>query len=363
MDVILYANYFFGIKPKGIPSKVKLLKEHFEIQYEFENKNEIRSWEVVDILPDFVSQEQNLILKYGIQHPFEFLEFEDLKAYQLLSEMYPDKKWRKDESKLFKNPLSIAAGFTFFFIVLCIVGYFWIMPKLADGLTKVVPLNWEIELGSKLSESSIPKALENTTKSMMLDSFFKLMQVESKYPIQFHYIEDTIVNAFAMPGGNIVIYSGLFNKLNSYESLAGLIGHEFTHVEFKHSLKTIFRSMSSYIILAAIFGDLTGLAGIVLENANSIQNLSYSRAFEKEADANAIDLLLDRKISLVGMLDLFKVFMDEGKQGLTVPKFLSTHPITEDRIKFVESKMGTRESGDVEHKELKELYNRLKNKK
>lgn len=68
----IICELFFGIKPKGIPSKVKLLKEHFEIQYEFENKNEIRSWEVVDILPDFVSQEQNLILKYGIQHPFEF---------------------------------------------------------------------------------------------------------------------------------------------------------------------------------------------------------------------------------------------------------------------------------------------------
>ena len=132
-------------------------------------------------------------------------------------------------------------------------------------------------------------------------------------------------------------------------------------MEFKHSLKSVFRSVSSFIILAAFFGDLTGLAGIILENANSIQNLSYSRHFEKEADANAVRILLDRKIDLSGMLDLFNVFMTEGKKGLDVPKFLSTHPVTQDRIDYVKSQMSIAESDLVQYENLLQLFNRLKN--
>ena len=356
----LKAKYYVGIKPQPIEADVWLEPGQVHIGFSKNNFSESRYWELEKIKPDQDANDNKFILQYGDSHPFEFLEFEDPGAIQQFQLYYPHKKWKQSENAFTRNPLAVVSSIVGVFMLLCIAAYFLLVPNISDLLSKTVPVRWEVELGDKMAGGMIEESKEDKVKSMMLDSFFVMMDVPSKYPIKMHFINDSVVNAFAMPGGNIVIYKGLFDKIQTYESLAGLIGHEFTHVEFKHSLKTIFRSLSSYILLAALFGDLTGLAGIVVENANSIQNLSYSRKFEEEADANAVQILLDRKISLSGMLDLFKVFLNEGKKGLAVPKFLNTHPVTESRIEFVKSNMGQREGELVHYESLLRLFNRMK---
>lgn len=361
MNVVLKARYYSGIKPQALEAEVLLEASQIQIDYLKHDVHEKRYWELDKIKPDQDASDQKFILQYGTAHPFEYLEFEDPQAYVLFEQVYKHKKWRKTGNAFTRNPLAAVSGIVGFFLVICIAAYFLLVPNISDMLSKTVPVSWETELGQKMAAGLIHEEKEDKLKSAMLDTFFRILDIKSQYPIRFHFINDSIVNAFAMPGGNIVIYKGLFDKIHSYESLAGLIGHEYTHVEFKHSLKTIFRSVSSYIMLAAFFGDLTGLAGIIIENANTIQNLSYSRKFEEEADANAVQLLLDRKIGLTGMLDLFNVFLSEGKKGLAVPKFLNTHPVTEDRIKFIKTKMSTDERELIHYADLLSIFNRMKN--
>jgi Zn-dependent protease with chaperone function len=356
----LRANYYAGIRPIPINATVYLLNDKIEIRYNKEDENVHREWEIKKIEPDQNERDGKFILKYGTKHPFEFLEFENNEALNYLMQHYPQKKWQRPASLFTRNPVMSVVIIVGLFIVAILSSYFLLVPKVSDLVSKTVPVSWEVELGDKLGAGMISEQKKDVNKSRMLDSFFIMLDVRTEYPIRFHFINDSVINAFAMPGGNIVIYKGLFDKINSYESLAGLMGHEFTHVEFKHSLKTIFRSISSFIILAAFFGDLTGLAGIIAENANTIQNLSYSRDFEREADANAVTILLDRKISLSGMLDLFNVFLSESKAGESIPKFLNTHPVTDDRIQYIKSIMGEKESDVVHYANLLELFNRLK---
>ncbi len=353
----LQAHYYSGIMPKAQEVIVELNKEHFNIRLE----STVLRWEIHQIRPDTDNEDNKLILSYGKPKPTEFLEFLDPRALEILTQQYPAKPWVTSKNWLEKNPMGMMIAAMAGFILLIIISYKVFVPGISDLVSRSVPVEWEVELGSKLASGVIPFQKEDSVKSKMLDSFFLMMDIPSKYPVKLYFINDSVVNAFAMPGGNIVIYKGLFDKITSYESLAGLIGHEFTHVEYKHSLKSIFRTVSSFIILAAFFGDLTGLAGIILENANSIQNLSYSRHFEQEADANAVQILLDRKIGLSGMLDLFNVFLTEGKKGLDIPKFLSTHPVTQDRIDFVKSKMSSQESDLVHYENLLSLFKRMKN--
>lgn len=360
MSQQLQATYYAGIKPQAQQVIVWLEPGNFHIRFTENHVMEDRYWDVDKIKPDLDDRDQKFILRYGQVHPFEFLEFDDPDAEMHLKNAYPSKNWKQKENLFTRNPLMAVSTIIGFFLLIGIGAYFLLVPKISDVLASGVPVKWEVELGDKLSGGLINSNLEDKARSNMLDSFFIMLDIPSKYPIHFHYINDSIVNAFAMPGGNIVIHKGLMDKIKSYESLAGLIGHEFTHVEHKHSLKTIFRSMSSFILISAFLGDLTGLAGIILENANTIQNLSYSRVFEKEADANAVDLLLDRKIGLTGMLDLFHLFLDEEKPGAAIPKFLSTHPVTEDRIAYVKSRMSQKESDLVFYANLNDVFNRLK---
>ncbi|MEI2694209.1 MAG: M48 family metallopeptidase [Saprospiraceae bacterium] len=354
------AFYYSGIKPNPIPVEVSFEPDSFKFIIQKDNQVQSVEWPINQIKPDSNYSGTKLILSHGAKPPFEYLEFDSIEILDFLQSKYPFYKWIKKDDWINKHAIGLISGGIAILVIGILGLYFLIAPKVSDGLTKTIPIKWEVELGDKIFAQFMSANKENQLKSMQLDSFFKLMNVATEYPIRMHFSEDTIVNAFAIPGGHIVVYKGLINKLNNYESLAGLLGHEFTHVDKKHSLKTILRSASSYLILAAVFGDLTGLAGIILENANSIQNLSYSRKFEQEADQYAVSILLDRKIGLTGMLDLFKVFLSIGNKGLSVPAFLRTHPVTEDRIKYIESRMATSESETIEHQELKQLFLRLK---
>lgn len=354
------AFYYSGIKPNPLPVEVYFEPDSFKIMVHKDSQKQFVEWPIKQIKPDPNYSNFKLILSYGHKPPLDYLEFNSEEILDFLKNKYPYHIWIKKVDWINKHAFGLISGGIVILVLVLLSLYVFIAPKVADGLTKTIPIKWEVELGDKMYSQFMSANKEIQIKSMQLDSFFKLMNVDSEYPIRLHYLEDTIRNAFAVPGGHIVVYAGLMNKLTNYESLAGLLGHEYTHIAKKHSLKTILRSASSYLILAAVFGDLTGLAGIILENANSIQNLSYSRKFEHEADQDAVTILLDRKIGLTGMLDLFKVFLNIGNKGLAVPEFLSTHPVTEDRIKYIESRMAKNESETIEHQELKQLFLRLK---
>ncbi len=354
------AFYYSGIKPQPIAVEVLFELDSFKFIIHKDDQDQIIEWPISQIKPDLNHLDNKLILSFGDTKPYDYLEFQSGETLTYIQNKYPYHKWIQSDNWITKHAFGLIIGAVFIAIFAIIGLYFMLAPKLSDSLTKAIPVKWEVDLGDKMFKQFMTDGKENSLKSMQLDTFFKLMKIESDYPIRMHFSEDTILNAFAMPGGHIVVYKGLLDKISNYESLAGLLAHEFTHVEKKHSLKSILRSVSSYLILAAIFGDLTGLAGIILENANSIQNLSYSRQFEHEADQNAVTILLDRKISLTGMLDLFKVFLSIGTRGLAVPEFLSTHPITEERIKYIESQISKHESETIEHQELKQVFLRLK---
>lgn len=357
---ILQAFYYKGIKPVGRPVAVYLENDRFRIVPTMESQDEDRYWEVARIIPDESFEDKRLILSYGIEKPLEYLEFQQQDALQILISHYPGKIWEKQKSAASRNALGILVLGIAAAIAIAVVAYFILVPKIADKIARNVPMEWELDLGKQVAAGLVPDAKVDTLKSQMLDSFFKAMNIQTGYPVKLFFVRDSVVNAFAMPGGSIVLYEGLFDKMENYEALAGLIGHEFAHVEKRHSLRSLFRSLSGYMVLSLLFGDLTGIMGVLLENANSIQNLSYSRDFEREADARAVELLMERNIGLSGMQGLFQIFLDEGNKGLAVPEFMRTHPVTQDRIEYVKLKISETGSEPIHYEVLKSLFGRMK---
>jgi predicted Zn-dependent protease len=162
------------------------------------------------------------------------------------------------------------------------------------------------------------------------------MQIPSEYNVQIVVVKGDVLNAFALPGGHIVVYDKLLYNLDSYPQLAALLSHEFTHVENRHTIKTLFRQLGSKIFLSLIVGDATAVGGVVINNADQLKTLSYSRRLEKEADQNGVRLLAERKIDCGGFVRLFQILKKETDGAAETSEWISSHPNLDNRIRNIE---------------------------
>lgn len=220
-------------------------------------------------------------------------------------------------------------------LVLGLALYLWLIPYLAGKAAEAIPVSYEQELGDKLYRSLIAEYKVEPEKTKLANEFFKQMKVPTAYDIRITVVKDDQLNAFAMPGGNIVVYDKLIREMKGPEELAALLAHEFSHVQLRHTTKTMFRSMGTYVMLSLVFGDLTGVGGVMLENAHSLKNLQYSRSLEKEADLNGLELLHARHINGNGYVNLFNTLKKEN--GLAPSEWMSSHPDLDNRINYIKS--------------------------
>ncbi len=172
-------------------------------------------------------------------------------------------------------------------------------------------------------------------------------------------IESEEINAFALPGGKIFVYSEIIKNLNTYEEFAALLGHEISHVSNQHSLKSICRTTASSLLIVCLFGDASGISSGILQQADQFKQLDYSRELETQADDKGYELMLQNKISPKGMLDLLNLLKEESKDMPDFMKYLSSHPETIERIKNIESKKDVSTRFD-ENQELKSLFEKMK---
>lgn len=153
----------------------------------------------------------------------------------------------------------------------------------------------------------------------------------SKYTYEFHVVEDDTLNAFAIPGGIVVVHTGLIKATQRPEELAGVLAHEVQHVEQRHSVQGMVKNLGLRAVWAWVTGDLGGtLAG---QAALQLTSLKFSRDAETEADEKGFDALLKQGIDPGGMPDFFKTMSEKAADAPVA--FLSTHPLSESRRKLL----------------------------
>ncbi|HYC48469.1 MAG TPA: M48 family metallopeptidase [Burkholderiales bacterium] len=154
-----------------------------------------------------------------------------------------------------------------------------------------------------------------------------------------HVIQDNQLNAWAMPGGKMVVYSGLIEKLRlTDDELAAIMGHEIAHSLREHARERVSREMATGLgvgIVGAVLGlGETGqqLAGAV---ANVTFNLPHSRSHEIEADRIGVELAARAGFNPHAAVSLWqKMLQASGSSG---PQFLSTHPSPENRLQDLQT--------------------------
>jgi Zn-dependent protease with chaperone function len=253
-------------------------------------------------------------------------------------------------------PLLKLLLFVFAFLLLA---YFLLVPWIASALAGRFPLSYEKSIGDRTFNAMKADFVVDEKKTAYINDFFSQMNVPSKYDVEIVVVKGDMVNAFALPGGHIVVYDKLLNQLESYPELAALLSHEFTHVENRHTVKTLFRQLGSKIFLSLIIGDATAVGGVIINNADDLKSLSYSRALETEADENGARLLADRKIDCGGFVRLFQVLKKEvaGKQP---SEWISSHPNLDKRIEKIEENPFCKNSSFQVDSTLHTLFLRLK---
>ena len=143
---------------------------------------------------------------------------------------------------------------------------------------------------------------------------------------------DTVVNAFCLPGGTMYFYTGIIKLLDNEAQFAGVMAHEMVHADRRHSTDQLTVTYGIDILLSIALGnDPAAIAQIAADLAAGLSTLAFSRADEYEADEYAVRYLYPTEEDAASLGDFFVKI--EGQPA--PPTFLSTHPSPEDRLQKI----------------------------
>ena len=238
--------------------------------------------------------------------------------------------------KLVRAGMKIHLMIALFIMGAVVGGYIYVIPWVAERSVFLIPETFDDYLGNTFIADYFIENKIDEEKTAFLANFAAELELNNTNPLNFMVVNSSMVNAFALPDGTIILFTGLLQKMESYEELAGLIGHEVMHVNKRHSIKMMSRNLAGYLFLSAVFSDVNGIMAVIADNAHNLQSLSYSREFEREADEGGTLLMIKNNIDPNGMIQLFKRLQNEENSLTTLPEFLSSHPFTSERIRDIE---------------------------
>lgn len=213
---------------------------------------------------------------------------------------------------------------------------FVIIPALAGQLATMLPVEREVALGNTVmrhlekflgSESAGDLACNSAEGDQALQKMAARLsdQIDSPYDLRIRVLNHPMVNAFAVPGGNIVLFDGLIKDATSPEMVAGVLAHEFGHVVHRDSTRLMLQTAGSAGILGMLLGDFAGGAAVLLVSDQLI-TASYQQEAESNADAFAHDTLRRARLPSGPMGEFFLRMKEQGGDVSGVLSHLVSHP-------------------------------------
>jgi predicted Zn-dependent protease len=289
------------------------------------------------------------------QHPSQpdwFISTSDLSIAKVLSEHASDLRGQLATAanrRATSSRLLVLTAVLFGGLLLCLVVLLALKSTLAGLAVDQIPLAWEQKLGDavfesvktqgKIVEDAAYVAQMNAVTSRLLATITNV-----DYAFQFHVIEAPELNAFAIPGGHVVVHTGLLKAVDAPEELAGVLAHEMAHVTQRHSLRNMVESAGLALIVQTMFGDASGLVALASGGSEFLLRQKFSRDTERNADDVGWDYLLAANINPRGMIGFFEKLQKKSEKNAAVApaegglNLMSTHPATPERIARLEAK-------------------------
>ena len=142
-------------------------------------------------------------------------------------------------------------------------------------------------------------------------------------------------NAFALPGGTIVLLDELVDTADHDDEVLAVLAHEIGHVRERHTLRQVLQTSAAGVLVAAVVGDVLSLSSYAAALPAFLLDARYSRAFEVEADVFGLALMDRAGIDRAHFVNLL-TRLEKEHGGGSLPGFLSTHPRAEERGRAAE---------------------------
>lgn len=214
--------------------------------------------------------------------------------------------------------------------------YVWGIPAASSVVASVVPVAWEERIGSAAIARLAPpeRRCLDTSLQASVDAIVARLTAREPdtYRIRVTILDHRGVNAFAAPGGRIVVLRGLLERTRAPEELAGVLAHEIQHVYHRHGTRLIVQHTSAGLLLAALAGDASALMVYGLEAGRILGTLRYSRRYEAEADVDGLRMLVAARIDPRGLGSFLQQLVPAEKAPPTALSYFASHPATAERI-------------------------------
>lgn len=196
----------------------------------------------------------------------------------------------------------------------------------------------EEKLGDIFWKSVQQSEVENTNSYVVnsIDSLVTKICLSNdidRQTIKVHIFENEEINAFALPNGHLVIYTGLILNSESQEELSGVICHEIAHIQLNHVMKKLVKEIGLAAIISISTGG--GSSEIAKATVKMLSSSAFDRSLEKEADIKAVDYLVNAQINPEPFANfLYKLAINEN-QASAYWQWISTHPDSKERSKYI----------------------------
>jgi len=209
---------------------------------------------------------------------------------------------------------------------------------------KLGELFWEIF--KKTDKENTNPFVVNSIDSLLTKICVSNNIERSQY--QIHVLNKDEINAFALPGKRLVIYSGLILAAENQEELSGVISHELAHIELNHVMKKLMKEVGLSVLISMTTGG-SG-ADAIREAAKLLSSTAFDRNMEKEADLKAVEYLVNASIAPEPFANFMQKLSEKERELMKRLSWISTHPKSEERAKYIiEHVEGFTQARQAEH--------------
>ena len=332
MKKLEYDAFFYdGQSASRYDARVRITSEGLSVGY---NDNPGLEWQYKDIRQNeevYSTSETHLI---NLNYPNQKLIVLEPHFLSVVKKFFPSIKFYEPPRLISIRRMAILG--LVLLLILLPVFYFILIPSFSEIVAKRIPVSFEKELSAPYLSMLVPEeSLCNNSESYKkIENIFSSLTAtipESKYEFKLFIVKSDIMNAFALPGGYVVIYSELLENTDRPEQLAGVMAHEIQHITKRHGTEALVKDYSLGFLISAITND-TQTMQTTLGLAKFIGLMKYSRESETEADVEGMKMLKNAKVDPKGMVEFFEILNKHSGGFSGSLEYISSHPQTTDRI-------------------------------
>ncbi len=225
-----------------------------------------------------------------------------------------------------------------------LAGFWFLLPLAAGPVASQVPLSWEEGLGRTVQRQALAlmasgsRVCTGRAGQRAIERLVRRLSAArpSRYRFRVTVVNDKTVNAFAAPGGYIVVFRGLIDSSSGPDGLAGVMAHEMGHVIERHGMEGLVKALGLSFIMSALIGDTSGFSSIAADVAQNLATSKFGRDAEREADRIAVEMLNRTGISGRGFQAFFQAMARKsGTEDKSIGRYFASHPATGGRAQFV----------------------------